>query len=245
MRTQYYLLALLLLSICFTVGCQRQGSAPANNTERTLKLTSNAPSPQESVNPIFAVTQDQLHKAFDEYETKGENGQQVSVDEKQTLNVSVQDSHGSETLKLTILFLPPLEQARQKGYEFGLVAKHRTPADRKDFEEVSVKTIMQGSNDVTFRVWLDQPKDDNATIPTISYQLLDKDGQRINPTTQPGSYIFSGKDTIGDVALAEDGQPLIFPLNSGSTPNLTSKKNKMTLVVSVDGAESNHEFHLK
>lgn len=206
---------------------------------------SGTPSAQERVNLLFAVTQEQLRKSFDDFESKGENNQQVSVGEKQTLTVVARGSNDTESLKLTVMFLPPIEQAGDKGYQFGLVAKSRTPDDRKDFENTSLTTIMNNRNQVTFRVWLDQPKDPNAAIPPISYQLLDKDSQRVNPTTQPASYIFSGKDLIGDVALAEDGQELIFPLYRGVTPNLTDKMDKMTLVVKIDDTERNLEFRLK
>jgi hypothetical protein len=90
-----------------------------------------------------------------------------------------------------------------------------------------------------------QPKDANDAIPAISYHLLDKDGGPVSPTTQPDAYIHSGKDLIDAVAVAEEGLPLIFPLNTGSVPNLTNKMDKMTLVVDIDGSERKLEFRLK
>ena len=245
MKIRYYTLWLLLLIACFAVATNRLGASPSSSIKPTMKLAYPSPTPQETVPAIFNVTPKDARKAFDEYEARGEKGQQVGIGEKQTLTVVAQGSHGPENLKLTILFLPPLAQARQKGYEFGLVAKQRTPADRKDFEDTALKMIIQESNNVAFRVWLDQPKDSSATAPTLSFHLLDKVGQRINPTDEPTAFVFSGKDLLGDMAIAQDGLPLIFPLRNGAAPNLTSKMNMMTVVLGMDGAERNLEFHLK
>ena len=92
--------------------------------------------------------------------------------------------------------------------------------------------------------FLEQPKDDTATIPTISFELLDKDGQRVKPTTQPTSYM-AGNDIITAVALAEEGQELIFPLSNSTATYLTDKMDKMRLVVSIDGVEQTLEYRLK
>ena len=259
MKVRYCRLVLPLSLICLAAACQNQGPAPSNNAassnsksrsaeaaDSIASAATSTPAGQAAPPAVFTATQDQLRKAFDDYELKGEAGQKVGLGESQSLSVLAQGSHGAETLKLTILFLSPVEQAKSKGYEFGLVAKQRTPDDRKDVESSSIATIMSGSGEVNFRVWLEQPKDADAAIPAISYKHLDKDGHPVNPSTQPDSYVVSpSKDLIGDVAIAEDGLPLVFPLKAGSVPNLTDKMDKMTLVVSLGGGERNLEFKLK
>src|SRR5262249_21115115 len=115
-------------------------SCHGNSNSTTTTLASNpAPTPtQVTVNKIFAVTEKDLRQAYDDYEAKGEKKQTVSLGQKQSLFVTAQTSTGgTETLKLTVMFLSPLDQARNKGYQFGLVAKQRTPEDRKDSENAS------------------------------------------------------------------------------------------------------------
>jgi len=216
-----------------------------NGTATTVASNSTPTPTQESVNKIFAVTEKDLRQAYDDYEAKGEKQQTVSLGQKQSLFVTAKTfTGGTETLKLTVMFLSPLDQARDRGYQFGLVAKQRTPDDRKDSENASISLIRGDMNQVAFRVWLDQPKDPNASLPAISYELINKDGNRIKATTEPGGYLFSGKDLIGDVAMAEEGLPLAFPLLNGTAPNLTNKMAKMVIVVKIDDGEANLEFKL-
>ena len=252
MILRHLMFATVLSLAYYSAACQPDNSAPSSNTvaaspsNSQARTASNAASltAAAGVNPIFVTTPDQLRAAFDEYELKGENKQTVGIGEEKSLTVTAQGAHGPESLKLRVLFLPPLEQAKAKGYSFGMVARQRTPDDRKDFENVSVSTISQRSDRVDFRVFLEQPKDDTATIPTISFELLDKDGQRVKPTTQPTSYT-AGIDIITAVALAEEGQELIFPLSNATSPYLTDKMDKMRLVVSIDAVEQTLEYRLK
>jgi len=222
------------------------GSNQANSNSTAIAMASNStPTPaQASVNKTFAVTEKDLRQAYDDYEAKGEKQQTVSLGQKQSLFVTAKPiMGGTETLKLTVMFLSPLDQARGRGYQFGLVAKTRTPEDRKDSEKASISLILAAMNQVAFRVWLDQPKDPNASLPSVSYELIDKDGNRIKATTDPGAPVFTG-DLFGDVALAEEGAPLTFPLLNGTVPNLTDKMTKMVVVVKINDAEANLEFKL-
>jgi hypothetical protein len=209
-----------------------------------MALTS-SPTP-EAAHPVFIVTADQVRKAFDEAELRGENNQTLSVGEEHSANVVAQNPMGgTESLKLRVLFLSPLDQARAKGYEFGLVAKNRTPADRKDFEDRAVTTTTAGRNEVRFRLFLQQPKNADANIPSIAFELVNQDGKRIAPTTLPGSMAAAPKDLIGSIALALEGEHLAFPLLDGAVPSLTSKMKKMTLAVAIDGAAQNLEYRLQ
>lgn len=92
-----------------------------------------------------------------------------------------------------------------QGYRFGLVAKHRTVDDRKAVEDLAISTVIQHLNEITFRVFLDQPADDKTAVPTISFALIAASGDRIEPTTQPHSFIVGNRDILTALALAENG----------------------------------------
>jgi hypothetical protein len=241
----------ILLSLAFYApDCQPNPDKPSNNSGKAENAgNQNGTSTQPAatvigaVNPMFSVSEAQLRAAFADYVSRGEKKQKVAVGEERSTDVSVEGTHGSGSLKLRVLFLPPLEQAKARGYSFGLVAKQRTPEDRKAFEDVSIKRILLRTQQADFRVFLQQADNDDAAIPTITFKLVDKDGQRVNPTTQPTSYT-AGRDIITAVALAEEGQELSFPLFSGARPYLTGEMDKMSLVVSVGGAEQTLEYRL-
>lgn len=238
-------LAFLLYSLVTAAALGTKSHSPVVYG-RTPGLAGTASPTQDVVNPAFVVTEDQVRKAFDEAELRGENNQTISVGEEHSANVVAQNPlGGTENLKLSVLFLSPLDQARAKGYEFGLVAKNRTPADRKDFEDRAVTTTTAGSNEVRFRLFLQQPKNADANIPSITFELVNQDGKRIAPTTLPGSMAAAPKDLIGSIALALEGEPLAFPLFDGAVPSLTSKMKKMTLAVAIDGAAQNPEYRLQ
>ena len=234
----------LLCSITLLAFSCDSNKTNSKSTTTTLAANSTPTPTQPSVNKIFEVTDEDLREAYDGYEAKGEKQQTVSLGQKQSLFLTAKTiTGGTETLKLTVMFLSPLDQARGKGYQFGLVAKTRTPEDRKDSEKASISLIRAAMNQVAFRVWLDQPKDANASLPSVSYELIDKDGNRIKATTDPGAPVFTG-DLSGDVAMAEEGAPLTFPLLNGTAPNLTNTMTKMVVVVKIDDKEANLEFKL-
>jgi hypothetical protein len=234
--------AAVLLSCSFGAACNTEDRSSSN---MAAVASSSLPVSAETVNPVFVVTEEELRKAFDSFELKGEGNQNITLGQKLLLKIQAKRIDGSlETLNLTIMFLQPLDLARQKGYSFGLVAESRTPEDRKAFENGAISTILKQSNEVTFRVWMDQPKDPNASIPLIVYQLIDKSGSGLDPITQPTSYE-SSNDLLGDVAIAQEGQLLTFPVFSGPNPNVTDKMSKLTLRVKIDDAISDREFTLK
>ena len=64
-----------------------------------------------NIHPIFAITADQVGKAFDVYEANGEKNQKVSIGERQTVDVPISSQDQATPLILAVLFLPPLAQA--------------------------------------------------------------------------------------------------------------------------------------
>lgn len=236
-------LAPLLLMVA---ACQRNQSSSPNTSEKTLRLAATASPTRESPHPAFLVNEDQVRKAFDDAELRGEKQQGISVGEEQSINITARDQLGRlENLKFSVLFLTPLEQAKAAGYAFGLVARDRTPADRKEFEDRVISRIAAHSNEVAFRVFLQQPTNEDATIPSISFRLVNVNGTRVEPLSQPNSYVPPPRDIIGAVGLAENGQPVTLPVFAGSSPHLTAKMKKMTLIVEVDETETSLDFALK
>lgn len=192
----------------------------------------------DQVNPVFVVTEAQLRKAFDDAELRGEKKQGMNAGDLQTTDVLAQNPlGGTETLQMRILFTSPLDQLALNGYMFGQVAKQRTPADRKAFEDLSIKRGLANQNQATFRVFLQQPTNSDATIPVIHFRLLDNKGNQISPAVEPTSFVASGRDLIGAVALEEEGQPLTFPILEGAVPLITPEMTTLTVIVLV-GEES-------
>lgn len=234
-------LILFVLLLTFATGYAPNQHQQAVHLD-TISLTEST-SPTEAPPPIFVVNDTQVRKAFDEAELRGEKKQAITVGTENSITINAKDQMGKlESVNFSIIFLPPLHQARAAGYSFGLVAKNRTPADRLAFENLSVSSIIKHSNEVTFKVFLQQPTNEDAAIPLIHFELIDKNGNRVVPLSEPSSYV-AGKDIIGSVALAENGQPVTFPLFSAS-PNISATMKTITLVVKVDESETSLQFAL-
>ena len=198
------------------------------------------------VNPAFVVAVDQLRQAFDDAELRGEKKQAISIGELKSVGISVQNQLGkTETLKLSILFLKPLEQARVKGYLFGTHALGKPGSDRKAIEDGDIATIVSNSKRVAFRVSLQSPRDEDSAIPPIAFSFTDKNGVRVSPIIRPGSLVAAGKDLIGIVGLAEEGEQLAFPLFAGTAPNLTATMQKVSLIVEINGKEQSLDYTLE
>jgi hypothetical protein len=242
---------ILLLTVVFTVSllfislnAQSNSSLGAN---RFIISPTPTPTPGPiTLSPKFAVSAADVRKTFDAAELRGEHQQNISIGEEHSLNVIGQTAlNQAVTLKLSVKFLSPLDQARQFGYEFGLVAKHRTPADRKDYEDRMVSGIVQNSNLAAFIVKLLPLPDPDLNLPTVSFSLIDRNGNDISATTEPHGYAASLTNLFEAVALQEEGQELIFLLVDASGPRITNQMDRMTLVVRVDEQAQNIQYSLK
>ena len=83
-------------------------------------------------------------------------------------------------------------------------------------------------------------KDDNASLPAISFQLLDGAGKSVEPREQPAFQIPPPHDL-----LASNENWFSFPLHGGGGPHLTDKMDKFTVVVRVGDDEQQLVFNLK
>jgi len=216
------------------------------NHDANVPAVGPSPAPADDiVNPLFVVSADQVRAAFDDYELKGERKQSVSLGETHSEEVVAQGANKPETLTLSVEFLSPLDQARKLGHAFGLVAKDRTPADRKEYEDRVIGKIVHQSNQVFFTVRLLPVPDSDFVVPQISFTLLSHKGNAMEPTKQPTDYTAPPHDDFVAVSLRVDGQELLFPVFSGSVPKITDKMDAMILVVNVDGMSQNMQYRLK
>jgi hypothetical protein len=244
--SRLYVTGFALLLLIFTAACLGNQARSSKASDAVIDMAPTAPPIPEAAHPAFAVTAEEVRTAFDVEELRGEKKQGIGVGEEKSINITAKDRMGKlENLKFSIMFLTPLGQADAAGYAFGLVARDRTPADRKEFEDRVIARIAAHSNEVAFRVFLQQPTNEDAAIPSISFKLMNANGNRVLPLSQPNSYVSQGRDIIDAVALAENGQPVTFPLFAGPSPNLTAKMKRMTLIIEVDEKETSLEFALK
>lgn len=237
MRIQILVLTFFLV-ILFAIGCATNQSGNANSTGNSLASQPPPPPAQDAVNRVFDVTQENLRAAFDDGRALAQGSPTIRVGQKQSLNVSAPTQRGTETLELTVTFFSPLDQARLEGFRLGRGAPSRTPRPPPQ-ENSAVTTIFDHRNEVRFEVQLGQPRERNAIIPTFSYALLDKDGNRISPTSEPDALLDEGHN------LLVPPPTLIFPVFNGAIPSLTSRMDSMVLIVKVDSQEHRLQFQLR
>jgi hypothetical protein len=229
-----------LVSLIFLVfvSCQAPAPQQRNDTGRPFDSTGNSLSERSAVPGIFSPSEDQIIKAFAAGEILAKTvSSKANFGQEQVLNVPIP---GHNPLKLSITFMPPLEEAKSKGYEFGK-RQGRTPDERAERMRLLKKNVNRA---VSFKADLPIPseiqEDENANLPSISVELINVDGQMIEPESQPRFEIPSPKEL-----LASSEQWFSFPLYQGNSPNLTDKMNKMTLVIKIGGEERRSEFRLK
>jgi len=244
-----------LKTTCFCLGImvsisliQNRTSLSSSTDRAAFESATPSPSPtptSNAMNSKFVVTEGQVRKTFDTFELKGEKQSKVGIGEEKSLTVMAQSALPPQSLVLSMRFLSPLDQAAKFGYELGLVAKNRTPADRKDFEDRMVARIVEQSNKAVFMVKLLPVPDPQLNVPTISFTLLDRNGANISPTTEPHSYAASPNDLFATVVLEEEGQELVFPIADNSGSRISNEMQKMTLTVVVDGQSQGLQYNLK
>jgi hypothetical protein len=236
MKIQILALTLFFLVILFATGCGTNQSGNANATASSLASQLTPTPAQDSVNRVFDVTPQSLRAAFND--GRAQRGPTLRVGQEQSLDVSAQTLRGTETLRLTVTFMSPLDQARREGFVNGRGAPPRTPRP-EPAENSALTTIFEHRNEVNFELEISQPRDHTAVLPTFSYALLDKDGNRIDPTSGGGPFLPEGPD------LLTPPPPLLFPVLNGTIPNLTNRMDTMVLIVKVDSDEHRLQFQLR
>jgi hypothetical protein len=244
MRIHILALTLFFLIILSATGCVTNQSENAKSTVNGLDAPTAPPPAQDAVNRVFDVTQQNLRAAFDDGRALAQRSPTLRVGQEQSLNLSAQVLRGTETLKLTVTFLSPLDLARREGFARGGGAPPRTPVPTPP-EDTALTMFFENRSRVDFRVRLQQPRDRDASLPALSFALIDKDGNQISPTEGPGPLLENPEshDRLGDFDPA--GSPLIFPVFKGAIPNLTSSMDTMVLIVRVDSDEHRLPFQLR
>jgi hypothetical protein len=195
---------------------------------------------QETLHPAFTVTEDQLRKAFADFEKKGKKHERVTFGEEHAASVGAAQPSGSrESLKMSVVFLSPLWQARKSGYDFGLVAQSRTEADRADFLRAVLNRINSRVGLAYFEVTLEPSKESNINPPQVSFVMLGNGGARIDPSARP-QFNFSERDII-----ASRVEALTFRVGTAAAPLVTNKMDKLVIVVDPGEGEQRLEYDLK
>jgi len=237
MRIQILGLTLFLV-VLVVATCATNQSGNANRTVSSFDSQASPTPVPETVNRVFDVTPQNVRGAF-------EDGRRLRTDPKfgqeQSVDVTAQVLTGTETLKLTITFLSPLNLARRAGF-------HRRGESPPRPDDTELTTIFQNRSQVDFRVRLQQPRrDTQPNLPTLSYALLDKDGNPISLTDKPVTETLIDNRENHDLlqAFEPEGLPLVFPVFNNAIPNLTNRMDTMVLIVKVDSDEHRLQFRLQ
>jgi len=238
MRIQILGLTLFFLVVLGVATCATNQSGNANRTVSSFDSQASPTPVPETVNRVFDVTPQNVRGAF-------EDGRRLRTDPKfgqeQSVDVTAQVLTGTETLKLTITFLSPLNLARRAGF-------HRRGESPPGPDDMELTTIFQNRSQVDFRVRLQQPRrDTQPNLPTLSYALLDKDGNPISPTDKPVTETLIDNRENHDLlqAFEPEGLPLVFPVFNNAIPNLTNRMDTMVLIVKVGSDEHRLQFRLQ
>jgi hypothetical protein len=214
-----------------------EGASANDNVKAGMRAGDKDRAERAAASPVFNPSAEQIDKAFAAGESLAKMSGKRPFGEGKVLDIPVQRH---KSLKISIFFMPPLVEARNKGYDFGK-RPGGTPADRAAVIGLVNKNLHQ---DVTF--YADLPisdevhKDDNASLPTISFELLDHTGKRVEPREQPGFQI----PLLHDL-LASNERWVSFHLHGEGAPHLTDKMDTLTLAVRVGDEEQQLVFRLK
>lgn len=194
------------------------------------------------VHPAFTPTEPQLRSAFVTHERLArERSRQYEFGQAKTVQVPVE---GHDPLILSVVFMPPLEEAKKHGFEFGKV-RGRSNSDRKAQIDPLVRRVREGKVDVRFEVILKVPEavrqDTNTHLPEISFTLMNEEGVKLDPISPPTIDLPSPRDPFPDQV-----HNLLFPLKDKNThdPLFTETMRKVRLTVRFGQIERQVEFDL-
>src|SRR5829696_1539486 len=198
----------------------------------------------------------QTRSEFEDYEKKGK---QCSEDERQgrkcaaitfsaekPLNIPVQGMRGgAELLTFRVSISTPRSEAREIGYEFGKLARQRTPADRADILDRLVVRMQENPTTIVFFFRLIAQPESDTSLPGFSFAIVNEVGSKLWSTSQP-DFVCPEVDLICRAVLQLSGQPVAFPLftQPDSVPFVNDTMRTLTLVVIVDDHEERIQFDL-
>jgi hypothetical protein len=211
---------------------------------------------QPRVHPAFAaLTEPQVTSEFADYEAKGKKCAEdrarnkacaaVKFSPEQPLNIPMQGSLGGELLTFSVSIAPPKSQVRKFGYEFGLVARQRTPADRADVLRRLVARMQGDPSGITFTFKLIARRDWSESLPPFTFAIVNESGSKVWSSSQP-DFECGERDIICQVGLKESGVTIAFPffLPPNRMPFITDAMRVLKLIVTLDGQDEPIDFDL-
>lgn len=211
---------------------------------------------QDRVHPAFTgLSEQQVQKEFADYEAKGKKCAQeeargrkcvpVSFSVEQPFNVPVQGTRGVELLTFRVGISVPRSQVRRLGYQFGILGRERTPADREDLLKRLITRMKDEPQEILVVVKLVSRSDWSTSLPNLSFALVNENTAKIWSPSQP-NFDCPERDIICQVAMEESGTSVTFPLflSPDKIPFVTDKMKTLKLVVTLDSQEEQMEFDL-
>lgn len=193
---------------------------------------------------FLGLSADKVRSEFADYEAKGKRCDQderqgkkcaaISFSPEMPLNIPVQGIRGVELLTFRVSISTPRSQVREMGYQFGKVARQRTPADRADILDRLVVRMQENPTAIVLIFKLVAQPQSDTSLPSFGFAIENEKGGKLWSISQP-DFGCSDKDLICQAALQESGQPVSFPLftQPGSVPFLDDTMKTLTLVVNV------------
>lgn len=205
---------------------------------------------QANPHPIFLpLTENQVRITFAAYETKGRRGDAVQFGLEKPIEFPVQGVRGIEVLKLNVGVMPPISQVKKLGYEFGKLGRARTPEEKEAFLKRLVERLKNAPQVIPFYATV-QSRSDWSTSLDVTFQLVNEQAITILPHLQQG-FDCPPRDIICQVAMAETGVPINFPLYIDSretpprrVPFVTDQMKKLKLIVTMGDAKEELVFVL-
>ena len=197
----------------------------------------------------------QVRSEFANYETKGKQCAQdqrqgkkcaeISFSAEKPLNIPVQGRQGAEWVTFRVRISTPLSQVREMGYEFGMVARQRTPADRADILDRLAIRMQEKPTTIVFVFRLIRRPEWETQLPGFTFAIMNEGGGKLWSTSQP-DFSCHEIDLTCRAVLQLSGQPVAFPLftQPDSVPFVNDTMGTLTLVVSADDNEERIQFDL-
>lgn len=177
---------------------------------------------EDRVHPLFrGFTEQQALSEFNDYEAKGKKCAQdraqgrtcapVRFSVEQPLNIPLQGTRGVEVLTFRVGLTTVRSLVRKAGYEFGLVARSRTPADRADFLRRLIARSPEEPRAIVIAVKLASRSDWSNPLPELGFALVNEANSKVWSSSRP-DFECSARDIICQVGMAETGNTITFPL---------------------------------
>ena len=152
-------------------------------------VSSSAVFSQVPVHRAFtALSSEQVRSEFENYETKrkkcapyerqGKKCAAISFSPEKPLNIPVQGIRGTELLTFRVSISTPRAQVREIGYEFGKVARQRTPADRADILDRLVTRMQEKPTAIVFVFKLIARPESSTSLPEFRFAIVNEEGGR-------------------------------------------------------------------